>query len=196
MSMSEHFKHKAQTLFPLVQFTGGSSIHASFARQGEAPLDWDKKRLIMKSLKDSEFPASVYRTIMKNFPNMEWLMTAEEFDQLLLVDFYRLMKGLPTSETQARLHNPSTGNLFHRISLIPAHDIVGGVRVWINPIGDGIQIGYRFRLESLVGEHEHKKIRQLAAAQVLELEDSMVEIKEFVKQEQGNAVMIEQYLQA
>lgn len=182
------FKDKAQTLFPNVHFTGGSYKHASWARAGEADLDWDKKRLIMKSLKETEFPGSVYRAILKNFPNMEWLMTPEEFDSLLLVDFYHLLKGMPTTETKMRLQNPSTGNFFHRITLIPDHDVVGGIRVWILPIGNGIQIGFRYRMEPLSGETEHKKVRQKAAQHVLELEEEMSEIKEYVAQEQETAV--------
>lgn len=190
-----HFKTKATEVFPNAQWTGGSAIHASIARSGEAPLDFSKSRLVMKSLKESDVPAMVERVIRKNCPEMEWLMTSEDFSNLLLVDFYRLLKGQATMETKARLTNPTTGNKFHRISLVPEHDFVGGVRVWLMPMyNDYLQIGFRFRLESLYGESEHKKVRQKASEQVLELADDIKEISTVIEEELEPAVMVEAHI--
>lgn len=186
-----HFLTKAKEVFPSAQFTGGSSIHASLARNVQMQAPWDQPRLILKSLKHADFPGMIYRLLIKSFPGMEWLMTDEDFSNLLLVDFHRLLEGQGTQETEFRLTNPTTGNKFHRITLIPDQDIVGGIRVWLMPAGDNlVHIGFRFRMESLYGEGEHKKVRQKAATQVLELEQAVNDLKDYVAQEQGEPVAI------
>jgi hypothetical protein len=190
-----YFPAKASEVFPKGVWTGQSNIHVSVARHGEAPLPWSNKRLIMKSLLETHFVGSIQRLIMKMCPNMEWLMEPEDFENLLLVDFHRLLHGQSTLETKARLTNPSTGNKFHRITLLPQEDIVGGIRVWIIPIGSNdIQIGFRYRMESLVGESEHAKVRQKAMQQVIEVNDQMIEIKEFVSQETATPVLVEEHI--
>lgn len=195
------FLQKATERFPHAKWTGGGAIHASIYRQGEVPIPFSKPRVIMKSLMESQFCLSIMRVIVKNCPDMEWLMSPEQFEQLLLVDYHRLLKGGTTQETKFRLKNPSTGNLFHRCSLVPDSDMVGGVRVWVADIGawsteegGGTQLGFRFRLESLYGESEHKKVRQKAAEQVIENEAEMSEIKEYVEAEKVQAVQIEELL--
>jgi hypothetical protein len=193
-----YFKDKASQIYPEAVWTGGGPIHASIARNGEVPLSWDDKSLIMRTLIKDEFPGRIERTIVKACPDMEWLMNSESLSNLVLVDYYRLLCGSSTMATKHRLKNPSTGNYFHRISLNPKEDFVGGVRVWITPMTeDQCQIGFRFRLESLIGEDEHTKVREKASAQVLELEAEMIEIKEFIaknKSEQTAEVELEHHL--
>lgn len=187
------FIDKASKVFPDAKWTGGGNIHASIARQGAAPLPFGNPRLVMKSLLETHFPSVIQRVILKNCPGMEWLMSNDDFESLLLVDYYRLLHGNSTMETKYRLKNPHTGNLFHRISLVPEHDMVGGIRVWIFPMTEeDLQIGFRFRLETLKGESEYTSARKKAQQQALEVNDEMVIIKEFAEQETAAAIEIEE----
>jgi hypothetical protein len=177
-----HFKEKASLQFPNAEWTGGSSIHASIARAASVPLPFSNPRLIMKTLVTQNFPGYVYRTIIKYCPDMEWLMGVDDFSNLLLVDFYRLLHGQGTMETQKRLKNPKTGNVFHRITLLEAAGIVGGVRVWLMPDDStNINIGWRFRLEDQVSESIN--IRQKAIELAKSLEPEVELIAEYVAKE-------------
>lgn len=174
-----HFKEKASLQFPKAEWTGGSIIHASIARSALVPLTFTEPRKVMKILIEQNFSGYVYRTIVKYCPDMEWLMPVDQFQSLLLVDFYRLLQGQGTLVTEKRLKNPKTGNVFHRITLVEAVSIVGGIRVWLMPAEhDTCNIGWRFRLEDQVSESVN--IRAKAVELALSLEPEMELITEYV----------------
>lgn len=174
------FKQKAASLFPQAVWTGGSSIHASIARQGELPISFQDSQKMMAAIMQSNLGAYIFRVVEKHCPGMEWLMPMEALESLVRVDLYRLLCGKATVETKKRLQNPSTGNYFHRVTLMEEHSIVGGVRVWLNPYTSEESVfGFRFRLEEQ--QHEAKKIRAKAEELAKELEPEIVEIKEYVK---------------
>lgn len=173
------FQQKASTVFPNAVWTGGSAIHASIARFGAIPVSLNNPQAMMAAVLKSNLGSYIHRVIEKHCPGMEWLMSQEAFESLVRVDLYRRAMGKPTKETEKRLQNPVTGNYFHRITLMEEHGIVGGVRIWLEPLTEEeSSFGFRFRLEAQ--EHEAKKIRVKAEQLVAELEPEMVEIKEFV----------------
>lgn len=209
-----YFKSYASEVYPEAKWTGGSEIHASRAAHLVAPLSMDQKRLILKSIKDTGFISYISRCVNKTTPGVEWLMGAEDFFNLILLDFNRVINGMATTETKNRLVNPQTGNRFHRITLNEGGNIVGGIRVWIEPatfVGtnpdnpgesyytEGVSIGFRYRLEAIVPEgteaSEHAmKIREKAQQQIIEQSEEMVELKEWIAQEEKPAVQLEQYV--
>lgn len=191
-----YFKEKASGLFPKAVWTGGSAIHASIARQGLIPLPFDKPRIIVASLEKFHFGSYVQRTIIKMVPDMEWLLTPEEFQDLLHLDYYRMLKGMGSLATKQKLKNPSTGNVFHRVALMEEHKIVGGVRVWISDAGaNQINIGWRFRLEEQV--QESGKVRAKARVLVESFVEESVELKEYAAQETSEKVLaLEEFVPA
>lgn len=191
-----HFKAKASELFPKAVWTGGSAIHASIARQGVIPLDFNKPRIIVASLEKFHFGNYVQRVIMKMVPDLEWLLTQDEFQDLLHLDYYRMLKGMGSLATKQKLKNPSTGNVFHRVALLEDHKIVGGVRVWISDAGNGqTNIGWRFRLEEQV--QESGKVRAKARILAESFVEESVELKEYVAQETSEKVLaLEEFVPA
>ncbi len=179
------FVQKASGLFPKAEWTGQSSIHTSIARQGVIPYGMDDTQKLMAVVMQSDIAAFMFRVVEKNCPGMEWLLPPEAFDQLIKADLYNLMTGKATNVTKYRLKNPNTGNYFHRITLWEEHNIVGGIRIWLSPIGPGqCSLGFRFRLEDMESSKSDlttaQKARQHAEALVQQLEPVMVEIKEYV----------------
>lgn len=173
------------SIFPKAVWTGGSSIHASIARWGILPFAFEDRRKVMAVLLARGFSGYVYRTIVKNCPDMEWLMSTEDFESLLMADYYRFLHGKGAVDTLKNLMNPLTGNIFHRVALLEKHKVVGGVRVWIKPHGPGeLVIGWRFRLEEQ--KEASAKIRVNAQQLAASLETEMVVIKEFVAKEEKN----------
>jgi hypothetical protein len=204
---SGYFKAYASEVYPEAKWTGGSGIHASRAVALVAPIPFSETRLILKSIRDTEFIGYIARVINKTTPGVEWLMAAEDFQNLLLLDFNRLMNGMPTTETKNRLQNPSTGNVFHRVTLNEDKNIVGGLRVWVEGTTfysegmslPGVQIGFRYRLERIVPEGTATedvalKIREKAQQQILELTEESANLKEYISEEAAVPVMLEQYV--
>jgi hypothetical protein len=200
-----YFKNYASVVFPNAVWTGGSGIHASVARGGVIPgVPFpEKAKLILKSMVDSGFFQYVQRVMNKHAGGMEWIISPEDFENLLLLDLHRLSNGLPTTETKARLQNPSTGNYFHRVTLLEDKNIVGGVRVWIEGSYDGedTQIGFRYRLERIIPEGEEtqedaaQRIRQRTSQQVLEEASEALFLKENLKEVEGEPLTIETYIE-
>lgn len=189
------FSSKASHIFPKASWTGQSHIHVSIARGGELPYGMSDTMTLMTAIQNSNLSAYIFRVIEKNCPGMEWLMPPEAFSDLIKVDLYHLINGKATTVTKKRLQNPTTGNYFHRITMMEEHQIVGGVRVWLTPIShDATHFGFRFRLESQ--EQEAKKVRKHAEELVAQLEPEVHEIKEYVK---GNVIempmVLEDYLE-
>jgi hypothetical protein len=196
------FKGYAQQLFPYAQFTGGSSIHASIGRAGIIPVDMGSQaNLILKSMVRSEFFQYIQRVMNKHCPGMEWLITPEDFENLLLLDAHRILNGLPTSETKTRLQNPQTGNYFHRVTMMEDKNVVGGIRVWIESRSGGTEVGFRFRLEPIVAEGTESqeeaalRIRQKTAHTIVEVNEEIVEIKEAIEHEVADPVAIPEYIE-
>lgn len=172
------FKEKASKVFPNAVWTGGGPIHASISRAGFLNVPFSKPRVIIKALLEGHFPSYIERCIIKNCPDMEWLYSGSEFEDLLMLDYYRQLQGQPTVKTDQRLQNPSTLNYFHRISLIESQNMVGGVRVWLMPYGKAsIQIGFRFRLQAM--EEAAVKTRSKSRVKVIEMEEGTAEVHEF-----------------
>lgn len=177
------FKSKVEFKWPEAQFTGGSHIHASVARSGTLALPFDEPRVVLKALRDAQLPAYMMRTIEKQTPGWEWLLSTDEFADLIMVDFYRLLHGNATQETQQRLRNPNTGNWFHRITLLEDDGLVGGVRVWCDGYtAEQIVVGFRFRIQGL--DEEATKTRQKARAHAEALVEEVEEVKEYIAKEE------------
>lgn len=181
------FKEKVSSVFPQAEWTGGSSIHVSIARSAEVPMAFDEPRKIMAEMLHQNFGGYVYRTIVKYCPDMEWLMPVEEFQSLLMVDFYRMLHGQGAIHTEKRLKNPKTGNVFHRVTLMEQHALVGGIRVWIMPGNvDTISIGWRFRLEGQNTESVNIRAKAVELTKALEPEVEL--ITEFVSKEKPTGI--------
>lgn len=89
---------------------------------------------------------------------MEWLLERDTFAKLFLVDIDLMLQGKPTSVSPDRIQNPSTGNWFHRIALLPPY--VGGIRFWAEDFTSGsLSIGFRFRIVKLLSESEEVDVR-------------------------------------
>lgn len=189
-----HFKEKASLVFPKAEWTGGSSIHASIARGATIPFSFSEPRKLMAALKHQNFGGYVYRTILKYCSDMEWLMSADDFQSLLLVDFYRMLHGQGAVETEKRLKNPKTGNVFHRITLVESSGIVGGIRVWLIPEDEGhCTIGWRFRLEDQVSESSNIRAKAIELAKSLETEMELIEA--YVAKESSEKIqLLESYV--
>jgi hypothetical protein len=188
-----HFKEKASLIFPKAEWTGGSSIHASIARAAAVPLPFNDPKIVMATLVHQNFGGYVYRTILKYCPDMECLMSVEDFQNLLLVDFYRLLHGQGTKETEKRLKNPKTGNVFHRVTLVEASGIVGGIRVWLMPETNSTSnIGWRFRLEDQVSESVNIRAKAIELTKTLEPEVEI--ITEYVSKTLASHELLENFV--
>lgn len=205
---TDYFKSYASSLFPDAKWTGGSDIHASIARNADLPLEYNPENVnkVLKAAVDTGFYGYLQRVINKHCPGMEWIISPDDFENLLLLDMHRLAHGLPTTETKARLQNPATGNYFHRITLLEDKNIVGGIRVWLEPGGYGgssIRVGFRFRLERIIPEGTETmedaaaRIRVRTSQQVLEEASEAEALKENLKETvtEGEQIMIEQYVE-
>jgi len=191
-----HFKEKASIVFPKAEWTGGSSIHASIARAASIPLSFSNPRKLMAVLKHQNFGGYVYRTILKYCPDMEWLMSVDDFQNLLMVDFYRMLHGQGAVETPKRLKNPKTGNVFHRVTLVEKSSIVGGIRVWLTPEDEtSCTIGWRFRLEDQVTESVNIRLKAVELASSLQHEVELIE-QYIAKETPEGAKLLEDYVKA
>jgi hypothetical protein len=193
-----YFKAYASAVFPDAVWTGGSDIHASVARGGLVPSA--DMNLILKSMVANGFFGYIQRVMNKHCPGMEWIISPEDFENLLLLDCHRLAHGQETLETKARLRNPSTGNYFHRVTILEDKNIVGGVRVWLEPVFGGTQVGFRYRLERIIPEGEEtqeeaaQRIRARTSQQVLEEVSEAEALKENLKEVEGEPLLVETYV--
>ena len=174
---AKHVKHLAQSRWPHVAFTGGSSIHASRADSvGTAWIDPHDPRFSFRNIRDSKATSRIWNKVTAMFGDMEFLLDYEQFRDMLLLDFSLLAEGKPTHRTHDRLKNPTTGNRFHRIALSPP--FVGGIRVWFDmPYQSSkVHLFFRFRLET--PQENHDKIRAKAAEKIKEVELEMETVYE------------------
>ncbi len=169
--------HQISLTFPGVPWTGGSNIHKSLAG-GLNGLDLENTRRIMNMLLKDQVGSQIWEKLQQHFAKCEWLVSEEEFVALFLNDVYRWLKGGKSSKSPKMLRNPQTGNRFHRVAL--HGDIVGGVRFWAGwGIGNGHDLGFRFRLEKLAKKEEEetrRTIRESAVEAVQAVEEMIVEL--------------------
>lgn len=176
-----HFRSAATVVFPGAKWTGGGPIHASHATTSRINLPVNAAREILHVMMKSDFPTVVTKHLRRMFPGMEWILADEEFATLLYADFYRVLRGQSTVETNLRLRNPVTNSVFHRVALKPDSDFVGGIRFWVEHVDrNKMNVGFRFRLQELSGDKERQQVRERIRAQVEALEAEMIDIKEFV----------------
>jgi hypothetical protein len=164
--------------FPDVNWTGGSGIHRSLVLRVPVGLGGQRQhRRIQEALYHSNAAALVLEWYQGKFPDCEWILSPEEFAKLMFVDVYRNMKGLEPSTSKAKLRNPKTGNVFHRVAM--RDGIIGGIRWWFSDYGAGengvgsSEIQMRFRWEGLEGEEGNART---AARQ--KIEEAAVEFEE------------------
>lgn len=162
--------------FPGVPWTGGSGIHRSLAKGGVVYLPPDKHSLIMATLSKYKFGYQVWEFLQKYFSDAEFLVSADEFVNFAMVEYSRHLRGLGDLASDQKLTNPITGNKFHRIVL--AGTLVGGIRFWAGPYGEGTLLGFRFRVENQDEEEEQTRVRMAETLNAIEKE--MVDIEEWV----------------
>lgn len=193
-----YFKQKASGLFPGAVWTGGSGIHASIAWSAVIPLPFDKPRLVMSTLEKVNFGMAVLNQIQNQCPGLEWIVSGTEFQDLMHVDYYRMLHHKGALITKGSLTNPVTGNVFHKVALLESEKIAGGIRVWIGPSsGSTINMGWRFRLEEQTSVGAIAKIREKTRILVQELTAETVDLKTFVAQESQEVQFeLEHYMKA
>lgn len=170
-------------IFPGVQWTGGSYIHVSVYRSGALQFPFKNRAEILYSLKKQDLGGQIYDFLTNSMPKFEWLLEREIFVQLFLVDIDLKLRGLATSVSPDRIENPNTGNLFHRIAVMPPY--VGAVRFWAEDYGTLTDIGFRFRIVKLLSDDEEVDVRaeaRMRETQVLldveSVEETILEVNE------------------
>lgn len=133
------------TQFPNAAFTGGSAIHHSLARTCVIKHGRENVRAVMAPLLYANVGSMIFTFLRGTFPGMEWLVKGPQLAELLAVDFYRHLTKQGDAYTASKLKNPVTGNRFHLVAL--KDTTVCGIRVWAHGMGNGTELGYRFRLE-------------------------------------------------
>lgn len=183
---------KASQYFPHINWNGQSEIRVSVYRSTTLPFsksDWQK---VLALVAKQNAGIKIYKDITTRFQGIEWLITADEFNTIFLVDVYRHLKGMPDYESPSKLLNPATGNRFHRFGLIGT--LVGGIRFWCDGYGSndyddesdsgkGLDFGFRFRIEDQDEDEESTRIRareivEEAQAQIEMVMDSFMEVAE------------------
>lgn len=152
-------------VFPKAVWTGGSHIHGSYASAFVVPASVPVKMLLHK-LYQSGFGKVLFEAISKNFPDIEWMISPEEFSQICLVDYARILSGKPPSNSRKELVNPETKSRFHRMAL--KGGFVGGCRFFIANGGGVRHIAFRFRWERMVSEED--TVRASSRESVAEVE--------------------------
>lgn len=156
------------SVFPGVDWHGGSKIHVSVAAGGSLKIPFENRALILYLLQEKQLGWAIWRNLQAKFGKMEWLLDGDTFSKLFLVDVDRNLQGLPTSDSPDRIKNPATGNLFHRIALLPPY--IGGVRFWAVEIGGETCIGYRFRIVKQLTDEEEANVREEARVRAAQVE--------------------------
>lgn len=133
--------------FPDVSWTGGHSspIHRSWMNSFHMPVGGKRSYgKVMTVMAHSQTGQMLWDVLQETFTGCEWLLTGEEFEQLMLVDVWRHMNDKGDSASKGKIKNPRTGNVFHRLML--RDHMVGGIRFWVSDFTDAMSIGFRFRV--------------------------------------------------
>lgn len=155
-----------KSVFPNVEWTGESHIHCSFARGVSLPPV--SNPAVISMLQRAKIGRNIWNMLQKLFPNMEWIITGEDFENFLLVDCWRHLHGLGDSDSDKKLTNPSTGNRFHRIAL--GQNLVGGIRFWCDRYSEesSPSFGFRFRVQMQDEEDDKTRTRTRATCEAME----------------------------
>ena len=172
------FSSTANKYFPGTEWYGESGIHVSVCTNLCLPLNYhEHKKEILALLTKQSFGHAVFRHLFKKFPDMVWLLSAEEFSNVFMVDCYNHLLGRQDSRSPGKLRNPNTGNKFHRLGLIGT--MVCGIRFWCdNYSGDETCLGWRFRIQSQ--DEAEEETRRRTREKVTEAEELMEELVEYM----------------
>lgn len=180
------FVTKASAVFPPAHWTGQSSIHVSIANGINVPESADNPRKALAAAVALGVVPKMREFLSEQCPSLEWLLGDTEFQDLLYVDYSRMLHGEGAVSTPNSLKNPATGNVFHRVALCEEHSLVAGIRVWVTDLSfmheNGLtNFGFRMRIEEQNEEAEdlRARSRKVAAA----IEDQLAEIKEYVAEQ-------------
>lgn len=135
---------KIEQMFPSVKWNGSSDIHRSICRDKAIPEDKGEFVKVMTLLVHGQFAEQLWGALQENFSSLDWMLSADEFRALVLVDIYSHLTGQGDSKSEKKIKNPKTGNVFHRLAI--KDDIVTGIRFWVGGWGNNMTIGFRFRL--------------------------------------------------
>jgi hypothetical protein len=147
------FNDSVSKVFPDVDWTGGSKIHVSLARQHVLPDGVTEPRQVMKYLLNSGALESLYQHHIGMFPAFQWLVDEAEFCALLQDFAYHNLQNGERLVVPGMLHNPVTGNKFYRMATIENLKLVGGIRIWFNNMGTfggNVVMWSRFRIEEAI----------------------------------------------
>lgn len=176
----------AQT-FPSVDWTGGSHIHKSVAR--EMILDHDtqeflgsaKLDVVMRVLVRADYHKIILKSITQIPLNgAEWLHSQADLEKLVYYLTYRSLQHDKPGLRGKRIINPSTGNVFIPVAL--KDKIVLGIRFWAGTSeGYGpFRLGYRIRLVAFKEETKEREKAKQAVEEMTELTESVVELKDAI----------------
>lgn len=133
--------------FPNVNFTGGSNIHASYAKERYIGK-YKNVREAMALLEDGDIASQYFEEVVTNFQKMTFFISLEEFKAIMLHECYCYLNSVPTEMQPKMFKNPKTNNKF--LSIATLGDFVGGVRFWTYAcISDKVKplnCGFRFRI--------------------------------------------------
>jgi len=183
--MTMSIKNQVSKIFPKANWTGESSIHVSIYREGFLEIPFEKRAEVLYSLTENKIGSSIWQFLQARFEAFEWLLEPDTFEKLFLVDVDRQLQGQAPSSSPNQIKNPSTGNVFHRIALLPPY--VGGIRFWCygGYGGGGAMIGFRFRIVKLANDEEEIIVRDecrakesLVIEQVSSVYDAIMEFAE------------------
>lgn len=154
------------TLFPAVEFTGGSKYHASLGAAFE--LTYASAREGLSLIHTRKLPSLAWRGIQRRFGAFEFWVTSDEFAVIALRDWGLSLLSKPIPTPNDALKNPVTGNYFHPIGVYHGDvKLLAGIRFWIDPLGNNEwQIFFRFRIQALNDEEEDRRAVQSTLAEV------------------------------
>lgn len=155
-----------------VGWTGSSQVHVSIYTVQSVCIEQEETNPIVLLGK------AKWRVLEKSFEpfkQAEFLWTPRDLRKLWLHDLaVSALGGKPLAGAR-KLTNPSTGNQFHRLFLLPDcgnGNFVGGIRFWVNHAGGStIDFSSRIRVESYDPEAEIS-----LRLQVKELQESLEQL--------------------
>ena len=191
-----------------IAWTGGSSIHVSYAKSVLTPVERHKWPVLIHLLTKVKVMRKTFTALTKMFRHTEWFIDDAAFESLALASHIRHSRGLAPITAESMIQNPATGNLFYRVGM--KNGYVVAVRFWCLPegIGDYISeplgpyesdyrklgIGFRVRIEKMKESEEVLRIRadtevREASEVISEATSEFIEISEPVGFASENEVL-------
>lgn len=162
-----------------LNWTGRSDIHVSIFKECIILGSAEDSSVLLSRLDKGKVGYAIYTYLTTRLEQVEWLISADEFNTLFLVDMYRHLNNQGDTKADSKLQNPITGNVIHRLGL--RGDLVGGIRFWVAENNNALglytgysNVGWRFRLERLTLENE-EPIR-VRAREIIEESQMMIEM--------------------